>query len=153
MTFWREILIAVLAGLLALTGKAYLSERDAHAATKAEYKLKADQAEAARREAQERSDAALKKLKDEHTINLKRAKDNAYRNFLERYGAATECVLHPAAPRPDNANPAGGAEAPDGPTTGRLALEGFAIDCATDAATIREFQRWVRLNRIPVEGE
>lgn len=148
---WKEILIVVLIGLLALTGNAYLSERDAHTQTRTEFKVAQDAADAARREMEFRSDEALKKLKDEHTINLKRAKDNAYRNFLARYGAAAECMLHPAAPRPDHADPAGGAETPDGASANNMAVEGFVRDCAATTVMVVEFQEWAKLNRLPVE--
>jgi len=149
---WKLVLIAALTATLAYTGRLLLNEREAHVATKTEYRLKLDEAEAERKAVQDRSDAALKKLNDEHILNLRKAKDNAYKNFLARYGDPSICVLpQPAAPRSDQADPAGRTEAPDGAAEGRLAA--FATDCAIDAGTVKEFQRWVRLNKLPVEGE
>ena len=153
MTFllsnWKLVLIALLTAALALAGNLLLKERDAHIATKTEYRLKLDEAEKARKEVQDRSDSALKKLNDEHTINIRKAKDNAYRNFLARYGDSI-CVL-PDPARSDKTNPAGGSETSDGTATERMAS--YATDCAIDATTVIEFQRWVRLNKLPVEGE
>jgi hypothetical protein len=148
---WKLVLIALLTAALALAGNLLLKEREDHVATKTEYRLNLDEAEKARKEVQDRSDSALKKLNDEHTINIRKAKDNAYRNFLARYGDSI-CVLpQPAAPRSDQADPAGGSETSDGTATERMAS--FATDCAIDAGTVKEFQRWVRLNRLLVEGE
>lgn len=152
MIFWREILIAALVVALGVVGNLYLGKRDELAALTARHLTALDQAKAARDEVKQRSDSALVKLKAEHEQNIKEVERNAWINFKRRYpDFAGRMPSQPAMPRPDAASPADSASAPD--ESGQGGMAAFVAACATDAATLAEFQRWVRLNKLPVEGE
>ena len=152
MIFWREILIAGLVVALGLVGKLYLDKRDELAVLTARHLAALDQAKAARDEVKQRSDSALAKLKAAHEQNIKEVERNAWINFKRRYPEfAGRMPSQPAMPRPDAASPADSASASDAAPAEPMAA--LVTACATDAATITEFQRWVRLNKLPVEGE
>lgn len=152
---WKEILIGILTASLTLAWNLYSGERDARKSIEIELKVKIAQAEHARQLVVARSDETIKRLDQEHKINLAKVEQNAWKNFVSRYGDpyALRLPSQSSMPRLDSADAPGGSEKTDGAVEARVAFEGFTLDCAYAAATVEEFQRWVRLNKIPVEGE
>jgi hypothetical protein len=152
IVFWREILIAALVVALGLVGKLYLEERDKVAMVTTKHLMALDQAKAARDEVKQRSENALATLKAEHEQTIKEVERNAWINFKRRYpDFAGRMQPQPAVSGSAAARPANSAEPPDAAIEESMA--DFITACAIDAATLAEFQRWVRMNRLPVEGE
>jgi hypothetical protein len=150
--FWREIVIAALVAALGVTGKLYLGKRDEVAEVTARHLTALDQAKAARDDVKQRSETALAALKVEHEQNIKEVERNAWLNFKRRYpDFAGRVQPQPAMPGLAATRPADSPRAPDAAPAEPMAT--FVTACATDAATIAEYQRWVRLNKLPVEGE
>jgi hypothetical protein len=152
MIFWREIVIAALVVALGVVGNLYMGKRDELAALTARHLTALDQAKAVRDEVQQRSDSALATLKAEHEQTIKEVERNAWINFKRRYpDFAGRLPSQPAMSGLAATSPADSPSAPDAAPAEPMAA--FVTACATDAATIAEFQRWVRLNKLPVEGE
>ena len=151
-TFWREIVIAALLAALALTGKLYTGKVGELAAAQAEHQTWMAAAAAERLAIEARSNRAIEILKAEHEANKREVEKNAWINFKRRF-PNLDCRVPSPSAMPGAREP----DAPDGAGSLNAASEEpmahFVTACASDAATIAEFQRWVRLNRIPVEGE
>jgi hypothetical protein len=150
--FWREGLIAILVALLALTGVAYLNEHDSRVMIETEYRLKMDESERIRKAVKEQSDRSLKELTESHNRTLKEVENNAWANFKRRFPTYAGCLPpQPSLPRLGQTNSTSSPTVSDEVPEGRMAA--FVAGCAYDAATVRDFQKWVRMNKLPVEGE
>ena len=157
LSLWREAAIAAL--ILIIVGlwtyiDSVKAERDE---AQSELNAFVEIAKRDKRLVEERSANTIKTLKAEHQVNLKRAEQNAWNNFVATYGHPADWVSPlPANPRPGS--PANNPGPSDGASPQPLApppagLEAFVGACATDAATLAEFQKWATLNQIPVEQE
>ena len=147
--WWKEILIVLLCLLLALTGDRYMAERDAKQAIQTEYRLKLQEAETQRQIMRARSDEAILAAIEQNKINIRKAQDNAYKNFIARYGAACSLQPQPPMPRSAGAGTADNSQASDG--AGKESMAPFVTACALDAAQITEWQQWATANRFPIQ--
>lgn len=95
----------------------------------------------------------LGEINANHSKLLAEAKENAIANFLRGKGAgsvnrnaAGGLQPQPNLPTRSSAHFAEGSEGLDARTTE------LVLDCAEDAFTITEWQRWATLNRLPIEA-
>ncbi len=155
LRFWREILIAFLMLSMLAAGKYGLSKRDELILARAEFARQVEQAEAVSRAVQTRSDQTLERINATHKAVVVQAKANAVKNFQARYGNLG-CGAN-AVRLPNN----GGMPASSSGITESASVNdersgeqvAFVRACGIDAAAVIEWQRWVRLNHLPVEDE
>ena len=155
MMFWRELLIGALLVAIGLVTNAYLNKRDELSEALTSHRDAVARASELRAAVESRSAEAMQRLKAEHERNLQEVERNAWINFKRRYpGFAGALCLQPqpaVSGQPEQPDAADSPSTPD--AAGQGGMADFVTACARDASTIAEWQRWARLNRLPVEGE
>ena len=149
---WRLVAILALAGSTALMTHLWLGAEHGKTQLEIEFKLKVAQAQAETQEVKDRSNKTLEKINADHSIQLAQAEKNAIRNYTARYG--TGGLGLPNVPGVTAyASAANGAQVADANACQCVADPAFVRACADDAFQVTEWQRWTRLNHLPVEGE
>ena len=144
---WQLVAIALLfAGLmLSIThGRSVSRERDAKIA---EIQFLTDTAQIFR----EASERIAKETNDGIPKLVEQARKTAYANFQKKYGTGNAaCGLTGRLPNlPTGTDEAHSASKPDEASTDPVA--DFAGQCSETTVMLVEFQRWVRLNDLPVQ--
>ena len=167
---WRLVAIFALTASTALMTHLWLGSESAKRTLEVEFKVKIAQAEKATKDVEDRSKRTLETINADHSILLAQAKSTAVSNYLKAHppGAAVASVSLPGGAagdgRPGLRMPANSAIAaysgtanssgpPDASATECVPPDAFIQSCAQDALTVTEWQRWARMNHLPVEGE
>jgi hypothetical protein len=160
VTRWREILIAFLVAAMTTTWNMYTGAKEHGMKLEIEFKLKVEQAEQTAKIVQQRSQQTLERLNANHEKQLAAAKTNAVKNFIANQSASTGMYgLRLPSHGPGFAAGASVAastslpdETPEEPVSFGCTRE-FITNAAEDALAVTEWQKWARMNRLPVEGE
>lgn len=164
---WKAVAICLLSAALSAMTHLYLGAEDGKRQIEIEFKLKIAAAEAATKEVQDRSTQTLEKIHADHAALLAQAQDNAVANYLRAHpravlvdAAACSCPGNATGLRLPNvpaassgSGAANGAVAPDAGSGQCIPDAAFIRACAADSLQVIEFQRFVRGNHLPVEGE
>lgn len=145
--YWQYAVIAVLGVALSVSMTKLKDARNAEQACRIEFKVALDQASAARKEVELRSETAISSLREDHAIHVKEVEKNAWKNFIARYGIPS-CRLPNAVPT--GPNPPDITLSPAEADAGAEGQMAFVRDCAADAAAILEWQAFAIYNHLPI---
>lgn len=134
----KQLPLILLATASAWMTHLYLEQRDATTTCQVSRDSEIKAAEAQRAAMEVRNKESLGKLNRDHAKQLADAISNARINWGTISLPSQSSVPSDITLSPDSACPSDEA-------VGQL-----LVNCATDANTIQEFQRWITLNRIPV---
>ena len=136
---WPLILLGMALAVLTVTWNLYQEQRDATQACRISSEMALAQATAERTAMEVRNQESLGKLNRDHAKKLADAVRNARLNWS---GISLS---------PQSAVPAGSGVPADRACPSDAAVGQLLVNCATDANTISEWQRWATLNRLPIQ--
>ena len=158
---WKVVLIAFLSAALLLSIKVGNGVRVEYETEKVKWSIQVAQAAAAQKEVEVRSQKTLEKMNAYHETALASGRAAAQTNYSH---LLAQSLANRAAVgvRPVSSDPAATpSHFTDGSGISDAAVESVMADptarlindCADTATQVVEFQSWVRLNHLPVEGE